>query len=202
MRWVLVNRARLSSVGSGGLGHLAPGACSLSAADRRRPIGRRRPCGPSRWRAVDAFPSWPAAHPATHRLRTGSAFRFFGCDPPSTAGPSGWFRGHPVAGKGAGFKSGGRGVQTKAFRQGQGWRRKGRRTGASLYERTLLNVSSPAGARHRASGQAWGRAKAGLHLPKNAATGRLCSGINILILWGTVFERSSACQNWLKGRWQ
>ena len=32
--------------------------------------------------------------------------------------------------------------------------------------------------------QPWGRAKAGLGLPRNAATGRRYSGVNILILWG------------------
>lgn len=46
----------------------------------------------------------------------------------------------------------------------------------------------------------WGRAKATLGLPKNAATGRIYSGINILILWGAVIERSYPGQNWLTFR--
>ncbi|WFP65635.1 MULTISPECIES: zincin-like metallopeptidase domain-containing protein [unclassified Mesorhizobium] len=46
----------------------------------------------------------------------------------------------------------------------------------------------------------WGRAKAALGLPKNAATGRSYSGINILILWGAVIERSYPGQNWLTFR--
>ncbi|TGT57762.1 DUF1738 domain-containing protein [Mesorhizobium sp. M00.F.Ca.ET.170.01.1.1] len=46
----------------------------------------------------------------------------------------------------------------------------------------------------------WGRAKASLGLPKNAATGRSYSGINILILWGAVIERGYPGQNWLTFR--
>jgi len=39
-----------------------------------------------------------------------------------------------------------------------------------------------------------------LGLPKNAATGRPYSGINILILWGAVAERGFTGQNWLTFR--
>ncbi|MDX8457231.1 ArdC family protein [Mesorhizobium humile] len=46
----------------------------------------------------------------------------------------------------------------------------------------------------------WGSAKASLGLPKNAATGRGYSGINILILWGAVIEHGYAGQNWLTFR--
>ncbi|TGS43725.1 MULTISPECIES: zincin-like metallopeptidase domain-containing protein [unclassified Mesorhizobium] len=48
--------------------------------------------------------------------------------------------------------------------------------------------------------QPWGRAKAGLGLPRNAATSRIYSGINILILWGAVIERGYSGQNWLTFR--
>ena len=48
--------------------------------------------------------------------------------------------------------------------------------------------------------QPWGGAKAALGLPRNAATGRRYSGINILILWGAVFEAGFACQHWLTFR--
>lgn len=48
--------------------------------------------------------------------------------------------------------------------------------------------------------QPWGRAKAGLGLPKNAATGRRYSGINILILWGAVIEKGYPRQAWLTFR--
>ncbi|MDG4882022.1 zincin-like metallopeptidase domain-containing protein [Mesorhizobium sp. WSM4884] len=46
----------------------------------------------------------------------------------------------------------------------------------------------------------WGKARASLGLPKNAATGRSYSGINILILWGAVIERGYSGQNWLTFR--
>lgn len=48
--------------------------------------------------------------------------------------------------------------------------------------------------------QPWGRAKANLGLPKNAATGRRYSGVNILILWGAVIEKGFAHQHWLTFR--
>jgi antirestriction protein ArdC len=50
--------------------------------------------------------------------------------------------------------------------------------------------------------QPWGTtaAKAPLGLPKNGATGRLYSGINVLILWGVVIERSFPAQSWLTFR--
>lgn len=48
--------------------------------------------------------------------------------------------------------------------------------------------------------QPWGRAKAGPGLPKNAATGRRYSGINILILWGAVIEKGYPRQTWLTFR--
>jgi antirestriction protein ArdC len=42
--------------------------------------------------------------------------------------------------------------------------------------------------------QPWGKAKAGIGLPKNAATERSYSGINILILWGAVIEKGYTAQ--------
>jgi len=50
--------------------------------------------------------------------------------------------------------------------------------------------------------QPWGigAAKAPLAMPRNAATGRLYSGINVLILWGSVIEHSFAIQGWLTFR--
>ena len=48
--------------------------------------------------------------------------------------------------------------------------------------------------------QPWGRARAGIGLPRNAATDRSYSGINILILWGAVIERGYAAQTWLTFR--
>src|SRR5260370_29045703 len=47
--------------------------------------------------------------------------------------------------------------------------------------------------------QPWGTAQdnASLTMPKNAATHRHYSGINVLILWGAVIERRFSTQNWL-----
>jgi len=50
--------------------------------------------------------------------------------------------------------------------------------------------------------QPWGKtaAPAPLGLPKNAASGRRYSGINIIILWSAVVERGFTGQNWLTFR--
>ena len=50
--------------------------------------------------------------------------------------------------------------------------------------------------------QPWGTAaaKASLNMPKNAATHRHYSGINVLILWGAVIESGFGTQNWLTFR--
>jgi len=46
----------------------------------------------------------------------------------------------------------------------------------------------------------WSSASAGLGLPRNAATARQYSGVNILILWAAVIEKGYAAQNWLTFR--
>lgn len=50
--------------------------------------------------------------------------------------------------------------------------------------------------------QPWGTAaaKAPLAMPKNAATGRSYSGINVLLLWGAVVEHGFPSQSWLTFR--
>lgn len=48
--------------------------------------------------------------------------------------------------------------------------------------------------------QPWANAGPEIALPRNAATGRTYSGINILILWGAVIERGYPCQHWLTFR--
>ena len=50
--------------------------------------------------------------------------------------------------------------------------------------------------------QPWGTpsAKAQLAMPNNASTGRTYSGINVLILWGEVFEKGYSGQSWLTYR--
>ncbi len=51
-------------------------------------------------------------------------------------------------------------------------------------------------------GQSWGASpkNAALGLPRNAATGKPYSGINVLILWGQLFDKGFASQNWLTFR--
>jgi antirestriction protein ArdC len=48
--------------------------------------------------------------------------------------------------------------------------------------------------------QPWSAANASLGLPKNAATARRYSGINVLVLWGVVIARGYRGQNWLTFR--
>src|SRR5271157_426864 len=50
--------------------------------------------------------------------------------------------------------------------------------------------------------QPWGTSasKAPIDMPKNAATQRRYSGVNVLILWGAVIERGFAGQSWLTFR--
>ena len=50
--------------------------------------------------------------------------------------------------------------------------------------------------------QPWGKATVGapLGLPQNASTGRIYSGINILILWGAVIQHGFPGQGWLTYR--
>lgn len=48
--------------------------------------------------------------------------------------------------------------------------------------------------------QPWGGASAALGLPKNGATARRYSGINVLVLWGAVIEKGYHGQNWLTFR--
>ena len=48
--------------------------------------------------------------------------------------------------------------------------------------------------------QPWNAAPAALGLPKNAATGRAYTGINVLILWIAGMERGFTGQNWLTFR--
>ncbi len=45
--------------------------------------------------------------------------------------------------------------------------------------------------------QQWGSTAAPLAMPKNAATNRHYSGINVLLLWGAVVQHGYPCQSWL-----
>lgn len=71
---------------------------------------------------------------------------------------------------------------------------------ASLYKQVTDKIVGELEAGRVPWVQPWGRAKAGLGLPQNAATERRYSGINVLILWGAVIERGFAAQSWLTFR--
>ena len=72
----------------------------------------------------------------------------------------------------------------------------------SLYDEITNKIIVELGAGRVPWAQPWGTtaANAPLGLPKNAATGHLYSGINVLILWDAVIERGFAAQSWLTFR--
>jgi len=73
---------------------------------------------------------------------------------------------------------------------------------ASLYDEITTKIISDLEAGRLPWVQPWGTAaaKAPLAMPRNAATGRQYSGINVLILWGAVIERGYPAQSWLTFR--
>jgi antirestriction protein ArdC len=73
---------------------------------------------------------------------------------------------------------------------------------ASLYDEITDKIIAELEAGHVPWVQPWGTAaaKAALAMPKNAATARNYSGINVLILWGAVIERGFLGQSWLTFR--
>lgn len=72
----------------------------------------------------------------------------------------------------------------------------------SLYEEITCTIIAELEAGRLPWVQPWGSAgvSAPLAMPKNAATGRGYSGINVLILWGAVVQHGFSCQNWLTFR--
>lgn len=73
---------------------------------------------------------------------------------------------------------------------------------ASLYDEITSKIIAELEAGRVPWVQPWGTAaaKAPLAMPKNASTGRQYSGVNVLILWGSVIEHGFAGQNWLTFR--
>jgi len=73
---------------------------------------------------------------------------------------------------------------------------------ASLYDEITNKIITELEAGRVPWVQPWGTAaaKAPLAMPKNAASGRQYSGINVLILWGSVIEHGFPAQNWLTFR--
>jgi antirestriction protein ArdC len=73
---------------------------------------------------------------------------------------------------------------------------------ANLYDEITGNIIAELEAGRLPWVRPWGTSgvAAPLALPKNAATSRRYSGINVLILWGAVVERGYAGQSWLTYR--
>ncbi|MCV0368910.1 zincin-like metallopeptidase domain-containing protein [Filomicrobium sp.] len=73
---------------------------------------------------------------------------------------------------------------------------------ASLYDEITDKIITELEAGRIPWVQPWGTAaaKAPLAMPRNAATGRHYSGINVLILWGSVVEHGFPGQSWLTFR--
>jgi antirestriction protein ArdC len=72
----------------------------------------------------------------------------------------------------------------------------------SLYDQITAKILAELEAGRVPWVQPWGTAaaKAPLAMPKNASTGRFYSGINLLILWGSVIEHGLPVQGWLAFR--
>ena len=72
----------------------------------------------------------------------------------------------------------------------------------SLYDEITTKIIAELEAGRVPWVQPWGTAaaKAPLAMPKNAATSRFYSGINVLILWGAVIEHGFPVQGWLTFR--
>jgi antirestriction protein ArdC len=71
---------------------------------------------------------------------------------------------------------------------------------ASLYQEITDRIIAELEAGRAPWVQPWAASNAPLAMPKNAATGRTYSGVNVLILWGAVTEHGFASQSWLTFR--
>jgi antirestriction protein ArdC len=76
------------------------------------------------------------------------------------------------------------------------------RNRTSLYQEITNKIIAELEAGRAPWVQPWGTAaaKASVSMPKNAATQRRYSGINVLILWAAVIEHGFAGQSWLTFR--
>lgn len=71
---------------------------------------------------------------------------------------------------------------------------------ASLYDEVTARIAAELEAGRFPWVQPWDSAAAAPGLPRNAASNRAYSGINVLILWGEGFARGYASQGWLTFR--
>lgn len=78
-------------------------------------------------------------------------------------------------------------------------RRKAEAGRKDLYQEVTDKIVAELEAGRAPWAQPWGAAhvETPLSLPKNGATGRSYSGINILLLWGAAIEGGRSCQTWL-----
>jgi antirestriction protein ArdC len=76
------------------------------------------------------------------------------------------------------------------------------KTKASLYEEITARIIANLERGIFPWAQPWGSGpkSAALELPRNAATGKSYSGINVLILWGHLFDAGFPSQSWLTFR--
>jgi len=74
---------------------------------------------------------------------------------------------------------------------------KGARDAGNLYTQVTDRIIAELEAGRVPWVQPWDGSKLDGGLPRNAGTGRRYSGINVLILWATVFERGFGTQGWL-----
>ncbi|HEV2549414.1 MAG TPA: zincin-like metallopeptidase domain-containing protein [Stellaceae bacterium] len=79
-------------------------------------------------------------------------------------------------------------------------RERSRGEGGSLYQEVTDKIIAELEQGRVPWVQPWGCSKSGPGMPKNAATGRRYSGVNVLILWGAVIEKGFAAQHWLTFR--
>ena len=94
---------------------------------------------------------------------------------------------------------------SKNLRRGHAEKAKGGhtpKTKASLYEEITARIIADLEAGTFPWAQPWGAGpgNAALGLPRNAATGKSYSGINVLILWGRLFDEGFPCQSWITFR--
>ena len=73
---------------------------------------------------------------------------------------------------------------------------------ANLYDEITANIIAELEAGRAPWVQPWGAmgVAAPMDMPRNAATGRAYSGVNVLILWGAVVARGFSSQSWLTFR--
>lgn len=71
---------------------------------------------------------------------------------------------------------------------------------ASLYDEVTAKIIAELEAGRAPWVQPWAAAEVAVGMPKNAATGRRYSGINVLILWDAVIGRGFPSQSWLTFR--